>query len=153
MVYKDIERFHAEKRRKKEVKMEHLRNQLIECFFNIYPPDSIKSKIKASLNESSLPTFICNYKLSSSSDNLAPEEYIKVVTDNEGVYLSVDFDFHNIKRELSSSDLVENFTQYKKIRKRLGSDFQFNVEGRTEEGTIEIVFCKNYKPFISRFFN
>ncbi|QFT90836.1 hypothetical protein FIU87_19500 [Bacillus sp. THAF10] len=153
MVFKDIEKFNKNKKRKEEVKREHLKNQFIECFFKVNPPETIKRKVKASLNESYLPSFRCNYKLRSSLEEVDHEKYIEVINDKEENYLLVDFDFHNIKRELNDTSFLETSRLYKKFKKELGSDFQFEVEGRTEDGTISIQFCKVYKPLLSRFFN
>ncbi|WP_193064591.1 hypothetical protein [Oceanobacillus oncorhynchi] len=153
MVFKDIERFHHNKRKEEEIKREYLKSQFIECFFKINPPETIKKKVKASLNKRYLPSFTCNYTLRSSLEEVDHDKYIEVINNKEDSYLLVDFDFHNIKRQLNDTDFLETSCLYKKYKKELGSDFLFEVEGRTEDGTISIQFCNVYKPLLSRFFD
>ncbi len=153
MVFKDIQKFHENKRKEEELKRELLKNQFIKCFFEIHSPDEIKKNIRASLKESYLPTFQVSYKLRSTLEEVDPQKYIEIMTDSEeDKYLLVDFDFHNIKSNLNNIEYLESSKIYKRVKKELGSDFHFKTEGRTEDGTITLEFCKDYKPFLSRFF-
>lgn len=152
MVFKDIERFYEQKEKEKKIKRAHIKDQVIECFFKIHSPDEIKRKIKASLNESYLPSFQCSYKLRSSLEEVDPQKYIQIFKHKESNFLLVDFDFINMKHDLDNTDFLETSQVYKKFKKELGSDFYFEIEGRTEDGTINIQFCKVYKPLFSRFF-
>lgn len=145
MVFKDIERFYEKKEKEQNLKIHLIRDQFIECFFRIHPSNEIKAKIKASLNDSYLPSFNFSYKLRSSSEKVNPKKYIEIIKEeNEVDYILVDFDFHNISFE--NTDFLETSPFYKKFKRELGSDFYFEKRGRTEDGTVEIHFCKVYKP-------
>jgi hypothetical protein len=148
MVFNDIEKFHSRKRHERERKINLIQDQVVKCFFTAYPPIEIKAKIKEAVeaNKSFLPTFSLRYRLRSSLKDVDETRYIELLSDEEGPYMLVDFDFHNINREMLES------TYHRQYKKQLKSDFDFIIDGRTEDGSITIEFCKIYKPFLSNLF-
>jgi hypothetical protein len=148
MVFSDIEKFHSKKRYERERKLSLIQDQVVKCFFTAHPPSEIKAKIKEAVdsNRSYLPTFSLRYKLRSDRDGIDETNYIELSSDEEGSYMLVDFDFHNINREMLES------TYHKQYKKLLKSDFGFKFDGRTEDGHITIEFMKIYRPFLSNLF-
>jgi hypothetical protein len=148
MVFNDIEKFHSRKRHDRQRKLNLIQDQVIKCFFTAHPTNEIKAKIKEAIeaNKNYLPTFSLRYKLRSSLEESNETNYIELLSDEYGTYMLVDFDFHNMDREMLES------TYHKQYKKQLKSDFDFNIDGRTEDGSLTIRFCKIYKPFLSDLF-
>ncbi|MFP5111592.1 hypothetical protein ACSU64_04310 [Bacillaceae bacterium C204] len=146
MVYKNIEKFYLRKENERNRKRSLIRDQVIKSFFTVYLPQDIKTTIKASVKKDYLPTFSLRYKLRSSLEKVDETKYIELMNDEEGPYILVDFDFHNVK------DDILNSSYYKQYKKQLRSDFIFKIDGRTEDGDITIDFYMSYGPFLSNFF-
>jgi hypothetical protein len=148
MVYNNIEKFYSKQRHEKQRKLYLIQDQVVKCFFDAHPPSEIKAKIKEAIdtNKKYLPTFSLRYELRRDEKELDETRYVELVSDLDGPYMLVDFDFHNINRDMLES------TYHMHYKKQLKSDFTFKIEGRIEDGSINLEFMKIYRPFLFNLF-